>query len=106
METASTRLPAKDLLLDPFLAPDDGAKLLPTWRGPSQNSSPSRTLIDADIPLVAAECTRKTDMAITGTVKPGDDSVYLKVQIPDKDGMLFEECVEMSIKFEVTSICV
>ncbi|XP_031384658.1 probable serine/threonine-protein kinase WNK5 isoform X2 [Punica granatum] len=84
LETASKRLPANELLLDPFLATDDGDILVRVQR--VQNSSPTRTLIDANISLVVAKPTRDTDMMITGTKNPEDDIIYLKVQISDKDG--------------------
>ncbi|XVF37426.1 hypothetical protein REPUB_Repub20aG0006800 [Reevesia pubescens] len=64
LENVSKRLPAHELLLDPFLASDEGNL----------------------VPPVEADPTRSTDMSITGTMDPEDDTIFLKVQITDKEG--------------------
>ncbi|CAL0307695.1 unnamed protein product [Lupinus luteus] len=77
---ASKRPSAKDLLLDPFFMSDE---------------SPSTTKFGIQKPLLnniemgklhlSDELTR-TEMKIIGKLNPEDDTIFLKVQIPDKDG--------------------
>ncbi|KAJ9185477.1 hypothetical protein P3X46_005112 [Hevea brasiliensis] len=83
LETASKRLPARELLLDPFLASDE-PKLLPVPKIPFQMSSPNGT--EEINPSLLADPTKATDMTITGTMNPEDDTIFLKVQISDNDG--------------------
>ncbi|XP_021687864.2 probable serine/threonine-protein kinase WNK5 isoform X2 [Hevea brasiliensis] len=83
LETASKRLPARELLLDPFLASDE-SKLLPVPKIPFQTSSPDGT--EEIIPSLLADPTKATEMTITGTLNLEDDTIFLKVQISDKDG--------------------
>lgn len=40
------------------------------------------------MPFLVDNPIRSTDMTITGTVNPDDNSLFLKVQISDKDGMV------------------
>lgn len=42
------------------------------------------------LPQFAVDSDRRksTDMTITGTMNPEDDTIFLKVQITDKDGKL------------------
>lgn len=84
LETASKRLPARELLLDPFLASDE-SKLLPVPKIPFQMSSLNGT--EEIIPSLLADPTKATEMTITGTLNLEDDTIFLKVQISDKDGM-------------------
>lgn len=88
LATASKRLPARELLLDPFLASDDGEILAPNQTNSSPSSTPKRTTIDANVLPVENKLRRNTDMTITGTMNSEDDSIYLKVQISDRDGKL------------------
>ncbi|KAL5757077.1 hypothetical protein ACOSP7_021500 [Xanthoceras sorbifolium] len=84
---ASKRLSAKELLLDPFLASDDEAKWLPKTKlspNPFLNEREMENLHlsdDHDDPP-------RTDMTITGKLNPEDDTIFLKVQIADKDDMI------------------
>lgn len=86
METVSKRLPARELLLDPFLASDEGG-LLPITRIPSLKSICATAEVEMP-PKLVADPTRSTDMTITGTMDQEDNTIFLKVQISDKDGML------------------
>lgn len=101
LENASKRLSANELLMDPFLAPDedkainvgpDENRTIPAMsRIPSAHSTTSKgTLVVAvppplPLPLVTAP-TKDTKMMITGTMNPDDDTIFLKVQISDKNG--------------------
>ncbi|XP_044472960.1 probable serine/threonine-protein kinase WNK5 [Mangifera indica] len=67
LENVSKRLPAKELLLDPFLASCDG-------------------LVEPMSSFVAPDSTRTTNMTITGTMNPEDDTIFLKVKISDENG--------------------
>ncbi|KAG1338137.1 putative serine/threonine-protein kinase WNK5 [Cocos nucifera] len=89
LETASKRSSAKKLLLDPFLASDDHRNPLLPQNAPTiqvkatgleglahhaaESHNPARTK-------------RRTDMTITGKMNPEDDTIFLKVQIADKEG--------------------
>uniref|UniRef100_A0A2P2M6P7 non-specific serine/threonine protein kinase n=1 Tax=Rhizophora mucronata TaxID=61149 RepID=A0A2P2M6P7_RHIMU len=78
---ASKRLSAQELLLDPFLESDEAE--LPILRRlrtqkPFLNKREMETLQLNDDP-------RRTDMTITGKLNP-DDTIFLKVQIANKDG--------------------
>ncbi|XP_024040160.1 probable serine/threonine-protein kinase WNK4 isoform X1 [Citrus clementina] len=78
---ASKRLSAKELLLDPFLASDE-VKLLSKTKlnqKPFLNETELGKLQLSDDPP-------RTDMTITGKLNPEDDTIFLKVQIADKDG--------------------
>ncbi|KAK3015332.1 hypothetical protein RJ639_007275 [Escallonia herrerae] len=92
LETASKRPSANELLLDPFLAPqvlEDEPMLCIPPRIPSHDkpSAPNRTMAVKMPPLLeTGSITRNTDMTITGTMNPEDDSIFLKVQISDKNG--------------------
>ncbi|KDP22777.1 hypothetical protein JCGZ_00364 [Jatropha curcas] len=83
LETASKRLPAWELLLDPFLASDE-SKWLPAIKPPFQSSSPNGT--EEIIPSLLTDPTKATEMTITGSMNAEDDTIFLKVQISDKDG--------------------
>lgn len=78
---ASKRLSAKELLLDPFLVSDE-VKLLSKTKlnqKPFLNGTELEKLQLSDDPP-------RTDMTITGKLNPEDDTIFLKVQIADKDG--------------------
>lgn len=81
--TASKRLPAKELLLDPFLAcNDDEAELR---KGKLANQKPF--LNDREIgKLRLSDTLPRTEMKITGKLNSEDDTIFLKVQFADKDG--------------------
>lgn len=80
--TASKRLPAKELLLDPFLASDE-AKRLPKPKLGSQKPFLNDIRIEK---LRLSDDRVRTNMTITGTLNPDDDTIFLKVQTADKDG--------------------
>lgn len=83
LETASKRPSARDLLMDPFLASEEDEQL-PVTRIPC--SEPR--ILYGQVLQMPPFCDHKkcTDMTITGTMNPEDDTIFLKVQISDKDG--------------------
>lgn len=87
LEVAAKRLPARELLQDPFLALDDRDLLhVPKIGGhnPILNEGMLKNLIH--VPSLALHSTKRTDMTITGKMNPEDDTIFLKVQIADTDG--------------------
>lgn len=83
LENVSKRLPARELLLDPFLACDDEAhKLMRNQKSALENETE-----DQKEHPVEADQKRTTKMTITGTMNPEDDTIFLKVQISDENGM-------------------
>ncbi|XP_072975183.1 probable serine/threonine-protein kinase WNK5 isoform X2 [Typha angustifolia] len=90
LETASSRSSAKDLLLDPFLLLNDHGGPIPsllTHAGksvarPEIKSNTAAHLLDVGGP----NSVERTDMRITGKMNPDDDTIFLKVQIADKEG--------------------
>lgn len=78
---ASKRLPAHQLLLDPFLAVDED--LSPISKPSLQIYSPKGVIVE--MPFLMDGHRRTTDMTITGKVNPEDNTLFLKVQISDKD---------------------
>ncbi|KAF8042167.1 hypothetical protein BT93_A0703 [Corymbia citriodora subsp. variegata] len=89
LKKASERLPAQELLLDPFLASDDGGQLLLTPKASSGSSTPKSKAEATDLmvpPIIVPDLSRNTDMTITGSMNSEDDTIYLKVQITEKDG--------------------
>lgn len=86
LENVSKRMPASELLLDPFLASDEGG-LLPIIRIQTPNSLSNTKVVDLP-PMLVSHPTTSTDMTITGTMDEEDDSIFLKVQITDNHGML------------------
>ncbi|TYI60844.1 hypothetical protein E1A91_D10G132100v1 [Gossypium mustelinum] len=84
LENVSKRLPAHELLLDPFLASNEG-NLLSVPRVLSQKLTQNGPVAEL-APSLQADLTRSTDMSITGTMDPEDDTIFLKVQITDKEG--------------------
>ncbi|XP_048319792.1 probable serine/threonine-protein kinase WNK5 isoform X2 [Ziziphus jujuba] len=86
LQNVSKRLPAKELLLDPFLAcDDDDGELLSspkvTIEEPLQNGA---TAMEKS--SMVSDIEKSTNMTITGTMDPEDDTIFLKVQISNKDG--------------------
>ncbi|KAF2290300.1 hypothetical protein P3X46_028096 [Hevea brasiliensis] len=81
---ASKRLSAKELLLDPFLAFDE-AEPSPVTR--SGNQKPFLNCREME-KLQLSDDPPRTDMTITGKLNPEDDTIFLKVQIANKDGSL------------------
>nr|GME08791.1 probable serine/threonine-protein kinase WNK5 [Ipomoea batatas] len=96
LEPASKRPSAHDLLMDPFLADDDdqeheSAKL------PSQKLIPNGKLLEVEPCFV--DQAKSSDMTITGTLNPEDDTIFLRVQISDKDG----KARNIFFPFDITS---
>ncbi|KAI9160290.1 hypothetical protein LWI28_006868 [Acer negundo] len=86
---ASKRLSAKELLLDRFLTSDHEAKLLSKAKlnpDPFLNEKEMENLHLSDDHDHDHDHTSRTDMTITGKLNPEDDTIFLKVQIADKDG--------------------
>lgn len=89
LKKACDRLPAQELLSDPFLAADDGGRPLLPPKASSGSSTPKTTAAATDLmvpPTIVTDLSRNTDMTITGSMNPEDDTIYLKVQITEKDG--------------------
>lgn len=87
LENVSKRLPAKELLLDPFLASDAGEPLLIPKVPSCQSLNPNGAVMELVPQFVVDSDQRKsTDMTITGTMNPEDDTIFLKVQVTDRDG--------------------
>lgn len=88
LENVSKRLPARELLLDPFLACDDEEQKLnmPIPRPQMNKSSLFNGTMHKEEDFVEPYLNRTTNMTITGTMSPEDDTIFLKVQISDKDG--------------------
>ncbi|KAG8371567.1 hypothetical protein BUALT_Bualt13G0101400 [Buddleja alternifolia] len=83
LETASKRLPAKELMLDPFLAVDyfdDHPDSNIENQKPFLNDCTElkQLQLNDDVP--------RTNMTITGKLNPEDGTIFLKVQIADKEG--------------------
>lgn len=81
---ASKRLPAKNLLLDHFLASDEVDP--PSIPKLLNSKFPFDGIKGELLPSLAVDPTRSTDMSITGTIDPESDTIFLKVQISDRDG--------------------
>uniref|UniRef100_A0A803LCZ1 non-specific serine/threonine protein kinase n=1 Tax=Chenopodium quinoa TaxID=63459 RepID=A0A803LCZ1_CHEQI len=77
------RLSASDLLLDPFLSSVDGDLLLTKVIG-SENQILNNSSNLGKLKLV--DSLPRTNMTITGTLKPEDGIIFLKVQFSDGHG--------------------
>ncbi|KAG6603536.1 putative serine/threonine-protein kinase WNK5, partial [Cucurbita argyrosperma subsp. sororia] len=73
LENVSKRVPAKELLLDPFLASNN-----------NNGSHQEHFLCSSQTPNNSMS--RRTDMVISGSMNPNDDTVFLKVHIKLKNG--------------------
>ncbi|KAH9624527.1 hypothetical protein KSS87_022144 [Heliosperma pusillum] len=80
LEDASTRPSARELLFDSFLALDDDPMLVPRTSHSKRGNM--------EMPSFFGSRIKSTYMTITGTVNPEDNTLFLQVQISDKDGML------------------
>ncbi|XP_012078252.1 probable serine/threonine-protein kinase WNK4 isoform X2 [Jatropha curcas] len=83
--TASKRVSAKELLLDPFLASD---KAEPSPVSRIGNPKPFLNCTEMEKLQLSEDDSTRTNMTITGKLNPEDDTIFLKVQIADKDGIL------------------
>ncbi|KAL7247188.1 hypothetical protein ACSBR2_002162 [Camellia fascicularis] len=81
LETASKRLSAKELLLDPFLAFDEEELLAATKVGCQKPFLNDNIRIEE---LKLSGNPSRTNMTITGKLNPEDDTIFLKVQIADE----------------------
>ncbi|XP_043725003.1 probable serine/threonine-protein kinase WNK5 [Telopea speciosissima] len=92
LETASKRLSAKVLLQDPFLASDQEEALpapVPVPLPKDENHNPSEEDeddVDDDAEEALANSEKRVDITIKGKMNPEDDTIFLKVQIGDKEG--------------------
>lgn len=84
LENASKRLSAHELLVDPFLAINEDLTLVP--KTPLQIYSPKGVAVE--MPFLLDHPVRSTDMTITGKLNLEDNTLFLKVQISDKDGQV------------------
>lgn len=92
LETVSKRSSAEELLHDPFLAFEDRPTTSPSFKSPSHevknivhgDYDPSQA---TDRPGATSPVAKRTDMTITGKMNPEDDTIFLKVQISDREGM-------------------
>lgn len=87
LETASKRLSAQELLLDPFLVVDH-----PSDDSESKIIKDQKPFLNDTVELEHLglnDNTPRTNMTITGKLNPEDDAIFLKVQIADKEGTLF-----------------
>ncbi|KAK1320341.1 putative serine/threonine-protein kinase WNK5 [Acorus calamus] len=87
LETASKRASAAELLLDPFIVSDDDDGLLLPTVGRRSVQNPVAVAVGV-APERARErvVPRPRDMTITGKMNPEDETIFLKVQIADKEG--------------------
>ena len=77
---AAKRPSAKDLLLDPFLLSDDSSSTTKFGiQKPLLNNEMEKLQLNDALP--------RTEMKIIGKLNP-DDTIFLKVQLSDKDGIL------------------
>lgn len=92
LENVSKRLPAHELLLDPFLASDDrelaSSPRIPILKLMPDNDPVAEAEDEEDELHFAAEVDleRSTNMIITGKTNLEDDTITLKVRISDLDG--------------------
>lgn len=98
LEPASNRLSAKELMLDPFLVIDDTDSESVTAMRLQKPILNDKIAIE-DLHL--NEDVPRTNMTITGKLNPEDDTIFLKVQIADKQGIC---CSSVFIKFLSTVI--
>lgn len=95
LKKACDRLPAQELLLDPFLATDDGGPLLLTPKASSGSSTPKKMTVAMNLmvpPIIVPDLSTNTNMTITGSMNSEDDTIYLKVQITEKNGTCINSC--------------
>ncbi|GER55730.1 kinase [Striga asiatica] len=90
LERAPNRPSARQLLMDPFLSADEVDENLPAVNK-----------IPLDVKLLLRR--RSTEMKISGTLNPEQDTVFLKVQISDHKGDTpFDVATEMVKELEIT----
>lgn len=88
LTNVSRRPSAKKLLLDPFLATEQLESLPSTPISTYQTHKLNSTLAVANEHTAKVDKTkRNTDMTITGTINEENNTIFLKVQIPDEMGV-------------------
>lgn len=100
LQNVSKRLPARELLLDPFLAcnndnDDDEGEQLSTRKATIQKPLQNGTAMEES--SMPSDLERSTNMTITGTMNPEEDTIFLKVQIFHNDGTAphSKECIQL-----------
>ncbi|KAJ6831612.1 putative serine/threonine-protein kinase WNK5 [Iris pallida] len=88
LETVSKRSSAQDLLLDPFLQSADQRTSLPLSAIKTDTNPRQQGQLHSPKIISPTKAKRRTDMTITGKMNPEDDTIFLKVQIADKDGQV------------------
>lgn len=91
------RASAKELLLEPFLMADGDR---PSLKEKNQNQKPFLNAKEME-KLHLGEGLSRTNMTITGKLNPEDDTLFLRVQIADKDGNFLHcphECVDFTVE--------
>jgi WNK lysine deficient protein kinase len=86
-------------LLDPFLASDEDEQLPMTKLGSQKPFLNQREMAK----LQSSHDPNRTNMTITGKLNP-DDTIFLKVQIADKDGTSFAlemQCSRLIVSMEI-----
>ena len=89
LANVSERLSAKELLLDPFLATEQLDSPLPSPTLPKKQTPTLNftALLAKELPPPKSNQTKDTHMTITGSMNEENDTVFLKVQISNKNGM-------------------
>lgn len=111
LENVVNRSSAKELLLDPFLAMDDHHGPPLTLKNIPAHVTEDCILHDhknLDLSEVddIVDCTiKRTDMSITGKMNPEGDTIFLKVQIADKEGKSWElALLDMKLLLQYTDV--
>ncbi|XP_071689792.1 probable serine/threonine-protein kinase WNK5 [Rutidosis leptorrhynchoides] len=86
LENASCRPSARELLLDPFLNDKDDEQIMNIPKTPSQKSTIIPKIAEKVPSSIVNHPEKTTNMTITGSMNPEDDSINLKVFISDKTG--------------------
>ena len=88
LANVSERLSAKELLLDPFLATEQLDSPLPSPTLPKKQTPTLNftALLAKELPPPKSNQTKDTHMTITGSMNEENDTVFLKVQISNKNG--------------------
>lgn len=88
LETVSRRSSAQELLLDPFLQSADQRTSLSSLAIKTDTNPRHQGKLHSPKIISPTKAKRRTDMTITGKMNPEDDTIFLKVQIADKDGQV------------------
>lgn len=99
LEKAPNRPSASQLLKDPFLSIEDDDVKQFAWTKFMSSSPQKAPRSFPPSSVLPAAPARSTDMTITGTMNREDDTIFLKVQISDKNG----PARNIFFPFEITS---